>query len=105
MCKFRRRILVSAPRSVSLRDSRFVGRQRAGCMMATLNRNRPSLGLAASAPAPGLAPVRAALRLTPQGALRFETEADAPEMDGVVSATLAETFAQGGGHGLWRLGA
>ena len=45
------------------------------------------------------------LRLTPHGCLVVESQDDAPEIDSAASIRLAETFAQGSGHGLVRLGA
>jgi superfamily II DNA or RNA helicase len=48
---------------------------------------------------------RFGLRLTPQGHLVTENQADAPQLDAQVRTRLTEAFAQGTGHGLVRLGA
>jgi superfamily II DNA or RNA helicase len=48
---------------------------------------------------------RLGLRLTPQGRLALEPNADAPILDDKITERLADAFAQGSGHGLMRLGA
>lgn len=53
----------------------------------------------------GLTAPGQSLRLTPHGHLVCEPADDAPAMDEAVAARLGEAFAQGSGHGLFRLGA
>jgi superfamily II DNA or RNA helicase len=48
---------------------------------------------------------RLGLRLTPQGRLLLEEDAEAPALDGAVAARLREAFALGSGAGLAQLGA
>ncbi|MEO5334741.1 MAG: hypothetical protein H7839_22220, partial [Magnetococcus sp. YQC-5] len=45
------------------------------------------------------------LRLTPQGNLVLEEDADAPSFDETVAARLIQAFSHGAGYGLMRLGA
>ena len=54
---------------------------------------------------PVRAPVRAGLRLAPNGRLTFEPADDAPALDDKVAARLGEAFANGSGAGLLQLGA
>ncbi|MGH6813497.1 MAG: hypothetical protein ACREDM_14550, partial [Methylocella sp.] len=60
---------------------------------------------AARQASPPASPVRAALRLTPQGKLVFEDIGDAPGLDARAAVRLRDAFARGSGEGLWRLGA